>query len=221
MIKYLGQLLCSLRSPTTLSYGWLYIRKNDAKEGKGHDISLEDVTLTIITVRRPREVLKELRHVRFAYQRLRLMVLGNQLNVRYSGHYQWYVMGVKVHLVVINQLPVTREHYAWLSFAEGIKYQQYQENLAQDIQQNEEFQVYLELLQELEEEGKERMADEVLKRIIMKMPPEKRLAIWNTFADDLPEVLKSVSAEKRREVLKEFSVTELREILRELSSEDS
>ena len=65
------------------------------------------------------------------------------------------------------------------------------------------------------------MAYEVLKRIIMKMPPEKRLAIWNTFADDLPEVLKSVSAEKRREVLKELSVTELREILRELSSEDS
>jgi len=65
------------------------------------------------------------------------------------------------------------------------------------------------------------MADEVLKRIIMKMSPEKRLAIWNTFADDLPEVLKSISADKRREVLKEFSVTELREILRELSSEDS
>jgi len=59
-------------------------------------------------------------------------------------------MGVEVHLVVINQLPVTREHYAWLSFAEGTKYQQYRESLVQDIQQNEEFQVYLELLQELE-----------------------------------------------------------------------
>ncbi|MBC8234647.1 hypothetical protein H8E77_34320, partial [bacterium] len=148
-------------------------------------------------------------------------ILGDRLTVCYRGHYQWHVMGIEAHLVVINQLPVTREHYAWLSFAEGTKYQQYQENLVQDVQQDEAFQVYLELLQELEEEGKERMANEVLKRIIMKMPPEKRLAIWNTFADDLPEVLKSVSAEKRREVLKEFSVTELREILRELSSEDS
>ena len=53
----------------------------------------------------------------------------------------------------------------------------------------------------LELERKGRMAYEVLKRIIMKMPPEKRLAIWNTFADDLPEVLKSVSVEKRREIL--------------------
>ena len=111
----------------------------------------------------------------------------------------------------------------WISNLERLywKYQQYQENLVQDIQQDEAFQVYLELLQELEEEGKERMANEVLRRIMMKMPLEKRLAIWNTFANDLPEVLKSVSAEKRREVLRELSVTELREILRELYSEDS
>ena len=65
------------------------------------------------------------------------------------------------------------------------------------------------------------MANEVLKRIMMKMPTEKRLAIWNTFADDLPEVLKSFSAEKRREVLKELPITELRELLRELSKGDN
>jgi len=185
MIKYLGQLLW-----------WLYIRKSDAKEGKGHDISLEDVTLTIITVRRPREVLKELRRV-----------LGNQLNVRYSGHYQWFVMGVEVHLVVINQLPVTREHYAWLSFAEGTKYQQYQENLAQDIQQNEEFQVYLELLQELEEEGKERMAYEIVAQMLTNMPKDK-----------LQEVLKRLPTKKWREVLEGLPKEQLQEILKELST---
>ena len=128
LIKYLGQLLW-----------WLYARRKDAKEGKGHLISLKDVTLTIVTVREPREVLKELRYV-----------LGNQLNLRYHGHYQWHVMGVEAHLVVINQLPVTHEHYAWLSFAESTKYKQYQENLIQEIQQDEAFQVYLDLLQELE-----------------------------------------------------------------------
>ena len=84
--------------------------------------------MTIITVREPRYVLKELRRI-----------LGNWLTVRYHGHYQWNVMGVEVHLVVINQLPVIREHYAWLSLAEGTKYQQYQENLVQEIQQNEAF----------------------------------------------------------------------------------
>ena len=190
--------------------------------------------MTIITVREPREVLKELRRI-----------LGDRLTIRYRGHYQWHVMGVEAHLVVINQLPVTREHYAWLSFAEGIKYQQYQENLVQEIQQDEAFQVYIELLQELEEEGKERMAYDVLVRIMMEMPSEKRLAIWNDFADDLPEfiqklpsekrqelwndipipemqeVLKRFSERKRREVLKGFPITELREVLKELSGEDS
>ena len=190
MIKYLGQLLW-----------WLYIRKSDAKEGKGHDISLEDVTLTIITVRRPREVLKELRRV-----------LGNQLNVCYSGHYQWYVMGVEVHLVVINQLPVTREHYAWLSFAEGTKYQQYQESLAQDIQQNEAFQVYLELLQELEEEGKERMAYEVLARIMMKMPTEKRRQIWKELSPtELREVLEELPKEQLQKILKGLSAVNIQD----------
>ena len=149
--------------------------------------------MTIITVRRPREVLKELRRV-----------LGNQLNLRYHGHYQWHVMGIEVHLVVINQLPVTCEHYAWLSFAEGTKYQQYQENLVQEIQQDEEFQVYLELLQELEEEGKERMANEVLKRIIMKMPSEKQMAI-------LREILEKLPKEQLQEILKELSATKLQE----------
>ena len=184
LTKYFGQL-----------FWWLYAKRKDAKEGKGHDISDRDVTLTIITVREPREVLNEIRDT-----------LGNRLTVRYRGHYQWYVMGVKVHLVVINQLPVTREHYAWLSFAEGIKYQQYQENLVQEIQQDEAFQVYLDLLQELEEEGKERMAYEVLRRIMMKMPPEKRR-----------EILKGISPAEFREVLEELPKEQLQEILKGLS----
>ncbi|MBC8230573.1 hypothetical protein H8E77_13580 [bacterium] len=107
LTKYLGQL-----------FWWLYAKRKDAKEGKGHDISDDKITLTVITVREPKGVIKEL-----------LRILGNQLTVRYHGHYQWHVMGVEIHLVVINQLPVTHEHYAWLSFAEGTKYQQYRESI--------------------------------------------------------------------------------------------
>ena len=189
LTKYFGQL-----------FWWLYAIRKRAKEGKGRDIFDEDVTLTIITVREPRYVLKELRRI-----------LGNWLTVRYHGHYQWNVMGVEVHLVVINQLPVIREHYAWLSLAEGTKYQQYQENLVQEIQQNEAFHVYFELLQELEEEGKERMANEVLTRIIMKMPPEKRLAIQQ-------EILKELSSAELREVLEKLPTEQLQEVLKGLSA---
>jgi len=201
LTKYLGQL-----------FWWLYaLQRKDAKEGKGHDISDEEVTSTIITVREPREVIKKL-------QRL----LGNQLIIRYHGHYQWHVMGVEVHLIVINQLPVIREHYAWLSFAEGAKYQEYQENLAQDIQQHEAFGVYFELLQQLQEEGKERMAYEFVAQMLKNMPAEKQQQIWNMFSvSELQEVLKQLPPEKLQEVLKGLPITELRELLRELSGEDS
>ena len=206
LTKYLGQL-----------FWWLYAKRKDAREEKGYYISDKDVTLTIITVREPREVLKELRRI-----------LGDRLTVCYRGHYQWHVMGIEAHLVVINQLPVTREHYAWLSFAEGIKYQQYQENLVQEIQQDEVFQVYLDLLRELEEEGKERMAYEVLKRMMVNMPPEKRQEIWNDIpVPEMQQLLKRFSVEKWREVLEELpkelwediSIPEMQQVLKRFSAE--
>jgi hypothetical protein len=180
--------------------------------------------LTIITVREPTKLFfsfgkrkekfdqKKRKILREVLKKLR-RILGNWLNIRYHGHYQWLMMGVEVHLVVINQLPVTREYYAWLSFAEGAKYQQYQENLVKEIQRDEGFQVYLDLLKELEEEGKARMAYEVLKRMIIEMPSEKQMAILREILERLPkehlqEILKDLSAKNPPETREQRSIAD-------------
>ncbi len=82
-------------------------------------------------------------------------------------------MGIPVYLLVINELDLRPAHYAWLSFAEGKPYEAYQERLSEDVAQNETYQIYIDILRDLEKEGKERMAYEVLSRIISEMPPER------------------------------------------------
>ena len=85
-------------------------------------------------------------------------------------------MAIEVHLLAINELRVTRENYGWLSFAEGKKYVEYQEMLAEGLTQDSEmYQNYLELLTQLEEEGKERMASDVMMKYFLKMPAEKQV----------------------------------------------
>jgi len=143
--KYLGEL-----------FWWLYLKDEGQLEGK-------EVTLTIMTVRRPSNVLKYLQQ------------LHSQIGLRNEspGHYQWSVMEIEVHLLVINELDVLRKHYAWLLFAEGRKFEAYREQLSQDISGDETSQTYLDMMSELEQEGKERMADEILQRVISRMSPER------------------------------------------------
>jgi len=155
--KYLGQL-----------FWWLCGKKQAAREEKISDITHQDVTLTIITVTTPRNVIAFLENVKESIQFVKLD----------NGHYRWNVMAIEVHLLVINELRVTRENYAWLSFAEGRKYTEYQEKLAEDIAQDYEVcQVYFELLIQLEEEGKERMARNFMQEYFLKMPLEVRMQI--------------------------------------------
>ncbi len=139
--KYLGEL-----------FWWLYAKETIAEN---------EVTLTIMTVRKPITVLKHL-------ENLQLEVVNDS-----PGHYHWLVMSIPVHLLVINELNLRSAHYAWLSFAEGKPYEAYQERLSEDVAQNETYQIYIDILRDLEKEGKERMAYEVISRIITEMPPER------------------------------------------------
>ncbi|MBC8427825.1 hypothetical protein H8D98_01040 [bacterium] len=141
--KYIGEL-----------FWWLY-----AKETIGEN----EVTLTIMTVRKPINVLKHL-------ENLQIEVTNEN-----PGHYHWSIMGISIHLLVINELEKRPEYYAWLSFAEGKQYEAYVEQLSEDIAQDERLQIYLDILSDLEKEGKERMAYKVISRIIAEMPPELKV----------------------------------------------
>jgi len=204
--KYIGQL-----------FWWLFAKKRDAKEGIGRYIRNDGVTLTIITVGNPRNVIKELKDY-----------LGEEgFDTIKNGIYQWEVMGVLVRLIAINKLDVIRENYGWLIFAEGEKYKEYRRKLIEEIKGDDSFAVYLELLNELEKEGKERMANEILRRlisdevlrgIIADMPIEKKEEVFVGLPDsndvlqrilagrsDSSDILKSILAdmptEKKEEVL--------------------
>jgi len=146
LIKYLGEL-----------FWWLYT-KDDM------EVVLNEVTLTFMTVRKPLNVLKHLEQ-----PHLQIDLINDS-----PGHYHWMVMGIPVHLLVINELELRPEHYAWLSFAEGKQFETYQEQLSEDVAQDETSQIYIDILRELEKEGKDRMAYEILGRIITEMPPERR-----------------------------------------------
>ncbi|MCH8290688.1 hypothetical protein IH992_06275 [Candidatus Poribacteria bacterium] len=143
--KYLGEL-----------FWWLY-RKNDGQ------VQEEEVTLTMMTVRKPIKVLRRLRQ-----PHLQIGLMNES-----PGHYRWSVMGIEVHLLVINELEILPKHYAWLSFAEGRKHEAYREQLSENIFEDETYQVYLDIMGELQEEGKERMADEVIRKLISRMSPER------------------------------------------------
>jgi len=177
LLKYLGQL-----------FWWLFARKQAVKEEKGSDITPQNVTLTIITVTSPRNVLSFLENIKESIQFVKLD----------NGHYRWSVMAIEVHLLVINELLVTKENYGWLSFAEGRKYVEYREKLIEEIAQNYEMhQIYFELLTQLEEEGKERMASDVMLKYFSKMPVEY---LQKTLAELPPERLQKI-----REIVLELS----------------
>jgi len=90
--------------------------------------------------------------------------------VRYGGgHYQCDVLGIEFHLFVINEFPIEKEYYAWLIFSEGKQYEKFKEKLIYEIVEDDTLQVYLELMNELEKEGKEKMAYEILRRILSEL----------------------------------------------------
>ena len=204
--KYIGQL-----------FWWLFAKRKDAKKGISGYIRNDEVTLTIITVGNPRNVIKELKDY-----------LGEEgFDTIENGIYQWEVMGVLVRLIVINNLDVKREHYGWLTFAEGEKYKEYKEKLIEEIEQDDSFAVYLELLNELEKEGKERMANEILRRlisdeilrgIIADMPIEKKEEVLVGLPDSsdvLQRILADMPAEERCQML--VGIPEYREIEEKLA----
>jgi hypothetical protein len=167
--KYIGEL-----------FWWLYFRAGD-------EIQESDVTLTLMTVRKPLNALRHLRQPEF----------GIGLIDEPPGHYRWSVMGCEVHLLVINELEVSPENYAWLSFAEGRKYEVYQEQLGAELVRDETAHIYLDILRELEREGKERMADEVIARIIGEMTPERaEKLLLNAPTEAVFRMLNQLSAEQ-------------------------
>ena len=121
LIKYLGEL-----------FWWLHTKEDLAR------VQNED-TLTVLTVRRPNNVLKHLQQ-----PHLQIGLINEK-----PGHYHWLVLGIPVHLLVINELELLPEHYAWLAFAEGQKYDTYQQQLSENISQDENYQIYLDILREV------------------------------------------------------------------------
>ena len=177
LTKYIGQV-----------FWWLYARRQDAKKNKSVDIRGNEVTLNIVTVRRPRNVINELDEL-----------LGEQFIRHGGGHYQCNVMGVELHIFVINEFPIEREYYAWLIFSEGKQYEKFQEKLAQEIKEDEKYQIYLELITELEKEGSEKMAYEILRKILREMPFEQQQKAVSP--DILKSILSGMPAEQKQEVI--------------------
>jgi len=172
LTKYIGQL-----------FWWLYAERQDAKKNQSVDIRGDEVTLNIVTVGRPRNVINELDEL-----------LGEDFIRHGDGHYQCNVMGVELHIFVINEFPIEREYYAWLVFSEGKQYEKFKEKLAQEIKEDEAYQIYLELITELEKEGSEKMAYEILKRIFSELPVEQKQNV-------ISSVLSGMPAEQTQEVL--------------------
>jgi len=186
--KYLGEL-----------FWWLYAKQT---------IPENDVTLTLMTVRKPNTVLKHL-------ENLQIEVVNES-----PGHYHWLVMSIPVHLLVINELNLRSEHYAWLSFAEGKPYEAYVEQLSEDIAQEERHQIYLDILRDLEQEGKERMAYEVIRRMIGEMPPERRGRLLLDLPEEkLQETLRRLPAETLFGTLSRLPAEQLQKILAGLPKE--
>ena len=177
LTKYIGQL-----------FWWLYAKRQDAQKSKSLDIRGDEVTLNIITVGRPQNVINELDEL-----------LGKQFIRHGGGHYQCNVMGVELHIFVINEFPISREYYAWLVFSEGKQYEKFKEKLAQEIKEDEKYQIYLELINELEKEGSEKMAYEILRKILREMPLEQKQKAVSP--DILKSILSGMPTEQKQEVI--------------------
>ena len=177
LTKYIGQL-----------FWWLYAKNQGVEKNKSNEIREDEVTLNIVTVGRPRNVINRLDEL-----------LGEDFLRHGGGHYQCGLMGVELHIFVINELPIEREYYAWLIFSEGKQYEKYKETLAQEIEKNEESQIYLELINELEKEGSEKMAYDILKRILREMPLEQQQKAVSP--DILKGILSEMPTEQKQEVI--------------------
>ena len=196
LTKYIGQL-----------FWWLYAKRQDAQKSKSLDIRGDEVTLNIITVGRPQNVINELDEL-----------LGKQFIRHGGGHYQCNVMGVELHIFAINEFPIEREYYAWLIFSEGKQYEKFKEKLAQEIEKDEKSQIYFELITELEKEGAEKMAYDILRKILREMPLE-----WQQKAvspDILKSILSGIPVEQKqetiRDVLSQMSKEERQKIIEQL-----
>ena len=107
--------------------------------------------------------------------------------------------GVELHIFVINEFPIEREYYAWLIFSEGKQYEKFKEKLAQEIEKDEKSQIYFELITELEKEGAEKMAYDILRKILREMPLE-----WQQKAvspDILKSILSGMPVEQKQEII--------------------
>jgi len=212
LTKYIGQL-----------FWWLYAKRQDAKKNKRFDIRGDEVTLNhktkslvseanIVTVRRPQNVLNELDQL-----------LGDKFIRHGGGHYQCNVMGVELHIFVINEFPIEREYYAWLIFSEGKQYEKFKEKLAQEVKEDEKYQIYLELITELEKEGSEKMAYEILSRILSEMPVEQKQKVVSSVLSGMPTKQKQevISSDILKSILSEMSVEQKQETIRDVLSQMS
>ncbi|MFQ6039812.1 MAG: hypothetical protein ACE5PV_03065 [Candidatus Poribacteria bacterium] len=177
LTKYIGQL-----------FWWLYAKRQEAKKSESVDIRADEVTLNIVTVGRPRNVINELDEL-----------LGDKFIRHGDGHYQCNVMGVELHIFVINEFPIESEYYAWLVFSEGKQYEKFEEKLAQEIKEDEKYQIYLELITELEKEGSEKMAYEILRKILREMPLEQQQKAVSP--DIMKSILSGMPVEQKQEVI--------------------
>ncbi|MBI1928315.1 hypothetical protein HYR99_29235 [Candidatus Poribacteria bacterium] len=96
----------------------------------------------------------------------------------------------------------------------GKKFEAYQEQLIEDVAQDERTQIYLDILSELEEEGKDRMADEVILKLIDRMPPERfERLLLNLPVEKLLRTLSRLPAEQLQKALTTFPTEQLQVLL--------
>jgi hypothetical protein len=193
--KYIGQL-----------FQWLFAKNIEALARKSPMIRHEEVTLTIVTVRYPREVVRH----------LRTYGAENGFHAVTDGHYSFNLIGVQVHILVINELPVELKNYAWLIFAEGEKRNAYTENLAHTTVEDSGHEIYYELLEDLEKEGKENVATDAFERYLARLPVEKQ-------AEMIQRHFTRLSAENLKTMLEQLSpdlVHKIREVCTELDKKE-
>ncbi len=80
--------------------------------------------------------------------------------------------------------------------------------------QDERHQIYLDILRDLEKEGKERMAYEVISRMIGEMPPERqRKLLLDLPEETLQETLRQLPAEQLQRILTGLPKEQLQQAL--------
>ena len=147
----------SINDPLNIKFLWKYISQMGwwffSCEDEKQRVNPKQVTLTMISVGRPRKVIQFLDEIGVEY-------------IETAGCIQWELMGVEVRILIINRLDIIDENYGWLTLSEGKVFERYTEKLIQEIERDEKYDIYFELLAELEKEGKSRMGERILTRVI-------------------------------------------------------